>query len=370
MPRRRSGNRVLGPYPYRGKFRVIVCEEGGEKVARLFATEKEANLFREDVEVELKAQSGRTVAEALAAYQEYMRDVKQNRPSSIQTTQIRLRSFFTEPERVLSELTSQRCHGYYQKLLGRVSERTGEQPSVDSQRNTLAEARTFLNWCVKPQQWLKANPLAEVTGTGRRRHGKPQLRIDEARRLRLVCHEKARDGDDGAVAVLVGLLMGLRAQEIVTRTARDLDDGGRILWVDANDQAKFSPKTKASRRPVPVWDEVRPYLSERTQGKPPQALLFPAEGGGGHWRDWVRKSTRRLCRLAQVPEVCAHSLRGFAATLGLLSGVPLTQVAAALGHESGTTTLQSYAAPGTQGTLVSQQALAILGPLPPDKQAS
>jgi len=152
-----------------------------------------------------------------------------------------------------------------------------------------------LNWCIKPQQWLKANPLAEVTGTGRRRHGKPQLRIDEARRLRLVCHEKARDGDDGAVAVLVGLLMGLRAQEIVTRTVRDLDDGGRILWVDANDQVKFSPK----------------------------------------------RNTRRLCRLAQVPEVCAHSLRGFAATLGLLSGVPLAQVAAALGHESGTTTLQS-----------------------------
>lgn len=113
---------------------------------------------------------------------------------------------------------------------------------------------------------------------------------------------------------------------------------------------------------MPVWDEVRPYLSERTQGKLPKALLFPAEGGGGHWRDWVRKNTRRLCRLAQVPEVCAHSLRGFAATLGLLSGVPLTQVAAALGHESGTTTLQSYAAPGTQGTLVSQQALAILVP--------
>lgn len=364
MPRRRSGNRVLGPYPYRDKFRVIVCEEGGEKVARLFATEKEAYLFKDAVQLELTAQIGRTVAEALSSYEEYMRDVKQNRPSSIRTTMIRLRGFFADSELALTGLTPERCRGYYQNLLGRVSERTGEPPSVDSQRNTLAEGRTFLNWCIKPQRWLRANPLTDVVGTGRRRHGKPQLRIDEARRLREVCHEKACDSDDGAVAVLVALLMGLRAQEIVTRTVRDLDDGGCILWVDDNEQAEFRPKTKASRRPVPVWEELRPYLSERTQGKKPTALLFPAEGGGAHWRDWVRKNTRRLCREANVPEVCAHSLRGFAATLGLLSGVPLSQVATSLGHESGTTTLQSYAAPGTHGALISQQAMAILGPAP------
>ena len=92
-------------------------------------------------------------------------------------------------------------------------------------------------------------------------------------------------------------------------------------------------------------------------------MLFPAETGGPHWRDWVRKQTRRLCKEAQVPVVCAHSLHGFAATLNLLSGVPLSKVAAALGHESPSTTLQSYAAPGTREQLASQQAQALLGPV-------
>ena len=59
------------------------------------------------------------------------------------------------------------------------------------------------------------------------------------------------------------MLMGLRAGEIVSRTVRDVDNGGRILWVDNTDEG-FSPKTKASRRPVPMWTQVQPYLLERT----------------------------------------------------------------------------------------------------------
>ncbi len=370
MPRRRQKNRVLGPYPYRGKFRIIICDQGGEKTARLLGTEKEALRLKYAIEQKLSVQAERTIEEALTAYQEYMRNVKQNKPASVTTTLIRLRSFFEDLQLPLADLTAKRCQGYYASLTGRPSKRTGVIPSVDSHRNTLAEARTFLNWCVKPQAWLQHNPLAEVAGMGRRRHGKSQLRIDEARRLRLVCHEQAAKGDDGAVAVLIALLMGLRASEIVSRMVRDLDDGGRILWVDDNQAAAFSPKTHASRRPVGVWDEIMPYLIARTKDKLPGALLFPSDTGGAHWRDWVRKQTKRLCKMAHVPEVCAHSLRGFAATLGLLSGVPLAQVAASLGHESGTTTLQSYAAPGTQGTLAKEQALAILGPVPAQRKLS
>ena len=48
--------------------------------------------------------------------------------------------------------------------------------------------------------------------------------------------------------------------------------------------------------------------------------------------------------------------------------MPLAQGAAQLGHESPTTTLQSYAAPGTVQTFAMNRALTLLGPLPtPDK---
>lgn len=369
MPRRRNPTRVLGPYPYRDKFRIIVCEEGGERAARLFATEKEAARVKAALEEELAARAGLTIAEAIDAYESYMRDVKHNKPQSCTATAWRLRRFFVDTELTLSALTPQQALACYEQLSTLPSERTKKPLSVDSHRNLLAEAKTFLTWCFREQRWIKVNPLAEVQGRGRRRHGKPQLRIDEARRLRTLCHQKAAQGDDGAVAVLLAMLMGLRAGEIVSRTVRDLDDGGRILWVDDTDQG-FSPKTAAGRRPVPVWDEVRPYLSERIQGRLPGALLFPAEAGSAHWRDWVRKQTRRLCLAAGVPAVSAHSLRGFAATLGLLSGVPLSQVAATLGHESGTTTLTSYAAPGTREAIAQRQAFAVLGPVEVAKPTS
>lgn len=365
MPRRREGTRVLGPYSWRGKYRIFLCDEGGAKTQAVYATEKEARDVIAALEEDVKKNTGRTIADALTHYEDYLLTKKNNKPASVKTTMTRLASFFSEPEAELGALSPRQCQRYYERATERISPSTGKRLAADSHRNILAEARTFLSWCVKPQQWLKTNPLAEVVGHGRRRHGKPQLRIDEARRLRAVCHREAARGDDGAVAVLLGLLMGLRAGEIVSRTVRDVDDGGRILWVDDNQAMDFTPKTAAGRRPVSVWEEVRGYLLVRTRGKNSGELLFPAEEGGGHWRDWVRRQTRRLCRMAEVPVVCAHSLRGFAATLNLLAGVPLAQVAAALGHESPTTTLQSYAAPGIETALNTRQAQLILGPAPP-----
>ncbi len=237
------------------------------------------------------------------------------------------------------------------------SERTGKPLSAHSHRNMLAEAKTFLGWCLD-QRFIGQNPLAAVKGVGKRRHGKPQLRIDEARKLRALCHELAAAGEDGPVAVLMGLLMGMRAGEIVSRTARDLDDGGRILWIPDS-------KTEAGKRTVEVPDELQPYLLARCEGKPHSALIFPAKRRGKHWRDWVAEETRRLCKLADIPVVCAHSLRGFVATVAIQAGGAPHLVAAALGHVSPTTTLQSYALPGSAQHAQQRRALDRLGQFSP-----
>lgn len=47
--------------------------------------------------------------------------------------------------------------------------------SDDGHLGPLAEAKTFLGWCVD-QRWMKANPLKEVKGVGKHKHGKLQLR--------------------------------------------------------------------------------------------------------------------------------------------------------------------------------------------------
>jgi integrase len=129
---------------------------------------------------------------------------------------------------------------------------------------------------------------------------------------------------------MVALLMDLRASEIVRRYARDVDDDGRLLWIP-------SSKTKAGRRTVEIPEVIRPYLLKLAEGKKPEALVF-----GHHTRNWPRHWTKRICRLAGIPEVTVHGLRGTHASLATEHGATGHVVAAALGHSSPSVSFRSY----------------------------
>ena len=172
------------------------------------------------------------------------------------------------------------------------------------------------------KKWLARNPLEEVEGVGKRKHGKSQLRVDEARRWLVKAMALADEGEAGAVAALLALVMGMRANEIVSRVVRDLDDDGKLLWIPDS-------KTEAGRRTLQVPELLRPFLKELAEGKSPEAKLF-----GHHWRDWVRKWVKRICEAAGVPMVTAHGMRGLHSTLAVENGVSAHVVAASLGHES------------------------------------
>jgi hypothetical protein len=45
------------------------------------------------------------------------------------------------------------------------------------------------------KKWLARNPLEEVEGVGKRKHGKSQLRVDEARRWLVKAVALADDGE-------------------------------------------------------------------------------------------------------------------------------------------------------------------------------
>jgi integrase len=260
----------------------------------------------------------------------------------------RLELFFPDRELRLFELDVRKCEAYYLAARTRVT-KTGRALAVDSHRCILAAAKTFLKWCMgRPRRWLENNPAAEVEGVGRRRHGKPQLRIDEARRWTAKAIELADSGEQGAVAALVALLMGMRAKEIVSMVARDLDDEGRLLWIPDS-------KTEAGRRTLQVPELLRPYLQRAVEKKGPEELVF-----GQHWRDWVRKSVRRVCVQAGVPSVTAHAMRGLHSTLALEHGASAHVVAASLGHTSISTTLQSYAKPEAVAGAKQRRVLTVL----------
>ena len=200
--------------------------------------------------------------------------------------------------------------------------RTAEVERDDSRKSTRSSPST-----------PAANPLEGVEGVGKRKHGKMQLRVDEARRWMAKAAELADRGDAGAVAAMMALVMGMRANEIISRVVRDLDDEGRLLWIPDS-------KTEAGRRTLQMPELLRPLLKGLAEGKSAEAMLF-----GHHWRDWVRKWVKRICEAAGVPMVTAHGMRGLHSTLAVENGVSADVVAASLGHESSTTTMQSYVKP-------------------------
>lgn len=359
-PRKQPGPlRIYGPYEHGSGFRCRVETSTGSRWCPARSTRDHAWKLAEQIVSLAAAQGQHTVRDAIAAYQDYQRDVKGNRPTSVVTTGHVLHRFF-EPmlDHELNRVTPQRGADLYDRFRRTRSDKTGKVPAVDTHRNYLLQARSFFSWCVE-QGWVRIHPLAKVKGVGRRSHGKAQLSLDESRRLHDHCLREAVR-DDGALAVLIALRMGLRASEIISRTVRDLDDRGRMLRIANNEELAFAPKTRASRRPVPVPVELQPLLLSRTRHKLPGALLFIAENGGPHWRDWPREQVQRFCKDLGLPKVCAHGLRGGFATLATQGGAAIEAVGRALGHESTSMTRTAYVAPGASEQAERDQAGAAL----------
>jgi hypothetical protein len=192
---RRQGRRDFGSIASHGPaggppFSATWLEDGKKRRRRGFETREKAAAFLARTRVELDSgerrvgdpvvAEGISIGEAITAYGKFLTD-KGLRARPITDRLYRLRVFFPDRALLLSDLTTAKCAGYYEALRGRVSEATGKPYSVDSHRSMLAEARMLGKFCVS-KRWLRANVVEGVQGKGRRRHGKPQLRIDEARR--------------------------------------------------------------------------------------------------------------------------------------------------------------------------------------------
>lgn len=316
--------RFYGPYAEsNGTYRVVVVGADGERVARSFASEAEAS--REIAKAREQSET-RTVTiavdEFLAA--ETARGLKASTTERQRYHLNRLLQLDEHGHHLLSWLTPTVAARLYLE---------SQRGAVDTHRNGLSVARQWGSWLAL-KGWLRGNPFAAVKGRGRRKHGKPQLRLDEGRKLLTVMLERAGQGDQGAIAALGFQFLGLRSTELVDRVVRDVDDGARILWVD-------DAKCERSKRPVEIPEWLRPYFVQLTRDKLPGAPLFPARSGRARSRDWATDQVPRLCKLAGVPRVTPHGLRGMAATYANIGGGVAENIAAALGHDV-TMTKTSY----------------------------
>jgi integrase len=256
--------------------------------------------------------------------------------STITTLSYKLRQFLPVDEG-LGEITPARAAKLYLDETARRG-RFGRPVAAATHRGLLRSAKGFFRWAVE-RGYLKTNPFDSVRPVGRVNVGKTQLRIDEARRLCAVLVENAPT-DDGAIAVLLQLMLGLRSSEVLHRQVRDVDDDGRVLWIP-------SGKTKNAKRRLLVPEALQPLLRRLTIGGPPERILIGGERNRAHCADFLWHRVHRYCDLAGVPRVCPHSLRGLHSTLALEAGATSGAVAAALGHGSFAVTARHYADPDT-----------------------
>lgn len=317
MPARRKGDRLLPPgeglYEHGNGYRFVRRRaDGSQSPSPVFLSRKAALEAKREEQAMIDGRTDVTIASALDEYEVEQR--QENQPLSVDTTLSRLRrTFALVLDNELGWLTVERCQAIYDRLQVLVGERTGKPIKPATHRNMLAEAKTFLRWCMG-KRYMGTNPMEGIRGKGRVSKGKKQLRIDEARLWKRRAHIEAGAGEEGAVAAMLTLFLGLRASEVVRRKVRDLDDNGTKLVIE-------DAKTPGSNGTFDVPEEVREYLKALTVGKPPTASLWNDK----HDRNWPRKWVKKICVRAGVPEVTAHGMRGLFMTLALVQGLGALQ---------------------------------------------
>ncbi len=327
--------RYHGPYEHRpGQWRIVGVSADGVRLRQTFTSKEEA-----DREI-AKARAGlgqRTVGTAVTDYLEHMKE-KGRRQGTRDTARYRLTAFLrlVEGDRMLSSLTPAVACALYAKRMTEVK--------PDTHRGELALASTWASWCVK-SKWLAANPFEGVEPMGEKSRGKDQLRLDEAKRFLATC---LKEETPSATACALALLTGARASEVTERVVRDLDDGGRLLWIP------FA-KTSAGVRQLLVPELLRARVLQLAEGRKPDERLW-----GSVTRHWLGHHVRRLCGVAKVPVVSPHGLRGLNATLRVQSGESTETVARLLGQAGPGVTRRHYLQPGTEETVQSAALLARL----------
>jgi integrase len=121
----------------------------------------------------------------------------------------------------------------------------------------------------------------------------------------------------------------------VKRNVRDLDDDGKLLWIEKT-------KTDAGTRRLSVPDPLRGMLLALVRERGPDAPLFVNLEGERATRYVARHTVRTVCGLAGVPVLSPQALRRTQSDLATDAGETAVAVARHLGHTSSVVTDRSY----------------------------
>lgn len=145
----------------------------------------------------------------------------------------------------------------------------------------------------------------------------------------------------------VALMTGMRVSEITGLLVREIDYRAGVIRVRKQASAtaprrRVDLKTAASRRDIPIADELVPVLQRHTSGRAPDEILFPAKHGGFINYTWAGAVVCKAAKRAGATRVHFHALRHYYASALITAGVPVQDVAYAMGHHSAALTLSVY----------------------------
>lgn len=336
------------PYMHHRAWRVFFKTLDGQKKYETFASEDEALEFIETAGRRKLRGGGHPVEKLAEKFLEYRkRDLM---PSSIETLEYRLDAIIRGRRAMPVEVFPWQ----------RAWEQHIAEQSVDTQLGVRSTVRAFFRFCIEAGV-LRREPLTDIKVRGRRRRGKKQLHIDEARRFEAEVFNDYADPLAAAAATM--LYTASRPGEVMNLRVRDVDDGAAILWIHGT-------KTEASKDRVKVFEGLREVLLFHARDRKPDDFLFEfrpqrsrASANPAKSRtDALRRRMRQLCDKAEVPQVVPHSLRGLHATLATAAGETGEAVARQLRHTSFEVTKRHYLAPGSLAEAQLRKSLGEIRP--------
>lgn len=207
---------------------------------------------------------------------------------------------------------------------------------------------------------LKSQPVADAL-TDLRGIARPKIRTftaDEVGALLQAAgahrrHAKVRASAFLHLAVNLAAFCGLRLGEIRGLTASAIDFDARLIRVRhslTNHDVLKGPKTIAGIRDIPLPGHIAGLLREWLATHAvidPRGLIFRTASGGDIDNGNLHYSWRALLKTVGLDHADRpfhfHALRHFCASWMIENGLPLTDVAALLGHSKFDMTLQVYA---------------------------
>lgn len=211
--------------------------------------------------------------------------------------------------------------------------------TVHSMRTTLSKVlQAAVDWGT-----IEQNPARGIR-IGERQPVRERLFLtpEQIRRLLAALPEPCR------TLALLAVLTGMRIGELLALRWKHVDFLRNVIQVrESVYEGRFgSPKTRSSRRDVPISQPLREaLLAHRAHrgGSEPEALLFTSRAGTPlNPKNLLRRVLSPTCRRLGLPAVSWHGCRHSHATLLSETGESLKTAQAILGHSDLETTLNIY----------------------------